>query len=96
MDQKMRTQACALPKAVALLCVLLVLLAGGRHLNHVHAKSNSHPRAFDLFGSSRGRDRPLRIARFRLSTFDFRHPRRSLSTPLLVASFLYIRPPPSV
>jgi len=99
MDQKMRTQACARPKAFALLCVLLVLLAGFAQANHVHAAKSNSPTHECSICSVAHAGAIVQVAYRALPVFQ-----RSIlvireevsPTPLLVASFLYIRPPPSV
>jgi hypothetical protein len=99
MDRKIRTQAYARPKAFALLCVLLVLFAGFAQANHVHAAKSNSPSHECSVCSVAHASSIVQLAHRAIPVF-----RRSILVireevspkPLLLASFLYIRPPPSV
>ena len=99
MDREIRTNVCARSKAFGLLCVLLILFAGFAQANHVHTiKANSPSHECSVCSVAHA-SAIVKMAYRAVPVF-----RRSIlvqreeATPkqVLFASFLYIRPPPSV
>jgi len=95
----MRTRACALPRAFATLCVLLILFAGFAQANHVHTDKSSSASHECSICSVAHAGAVINVVYRAVPVFQ-----RSILVireevspkPLLLASFLYIRPPPSV
>jgi len=94
-----RTPLCPRPKACALLCVLLILFAGFAQAIHVHPDSSSSA-SHECSICSVAHAGAIVKAAYRVVPVFRRSiliPREAASPkPLLLASFLYIRPPPSV
>ena len=98
LDRKSRTQIRAGWSTTALLCVLLIFFAGFAQANHVHTNqtsSTNHECSICLVAHAgailTANYRPVPIfVRSILASFQNPSPK-----PLLLASFLYIRPPPS-
>jgi hypothetical protein len=99
MDREIRTQACARPRALSWLCVLLILFAGFAQANHVHADKTSSTSHECSICSVAHAGAIVKVAYRAVPVFArslLVVPQEVSPKPLLVASFLYIRPPPSV
>jgi hypothetical protein len=99
MDREPKARYCVRSAALSLICVLLVLLAGFAQTNHVHT-GNSGSANHECSVCSVAHSGALIKASYRPVPVFVRAilvPRQEASPKsLLFASFLYIRPPPSV